>query len=333
MKILVTGGTGFVGKPLVRTLVAKGQSVTVFARQDDIDRPDGVGLIAGDICDKGLLRPAVKGIDCVFHLASCKDETDKRLWQTNVEGTKILTELCREQKVKRIIYLSHAGVLGEHFEPAHEHAAHKPQSKYDKSVAAAENIIRHCGVPYTIVRSPPILGTNKFWLDVIHAARKSSLDTGSNKFHVIHLDDAVKALFAMLTKTTANQIFHIGTKDIMTSRELIDALMKETKTKSQERSRWSKIIGNTEIEPHHAKLMKRNFALSTRKAKEILGFEPYYTTPAGIHEMVKEMNSDGLLAVSSEKKIVVKKARPEMKMKPAKTKRNFTYSYEDRKKK
>lgn len=305
MKILVTGGSGFVGKPLVKALAAKGQDVIVFGREDDADRPDNVEMITGDIREKGSLRKAMKNTDVVFHLAGCRDEDHPEMWSINVEGTKKVAELCKERKVKQLIFLSFAGVLGSHHNPATENAPQNPKTKYEKSMAAAENIIKHSGVPYTIIRAPLILGPSRHWNAVIRSILKGypQIGKGKNKLHLIHRDDVIRALISVVGKKSAiNQIFHIGSKDVMTYEEIHDFLCKKYKIQKKKRQKhfahfllrinWMKNILQNKpvgIEPHHISMMQRSYVLSTAKIKKSIGFEPQYTTLAALQETLKEL--------------------------------------------
>src|SRR3989338_2386148 len=95
-RILVTGGTGFLGKRLVQKLLNEGSEVIVFSRKLHDDLPEEVKPMLGDIRDKNALRKAFEKIDIVYHLAISLNESDPDMRDINVTGTRNVTELCKE---------------------------------------------------------------------------------------------------------------------------------------------------------------------------------------------------------------------------------------------
>ena len=117
-KILVTGGTGFIGSCLIRFLASQGCSVRALCRstsaKDDLfDLP--VKIITGDILDTHSLEQAVEGCDYVFHLAGyaknwAKDPTT--FYRVNVLGTKNVLEVAKKAGVKKVVVTSTCMTLG-----------------------------------------------------------------------------------------------------------------------------------------------------------------------------------------------------------------------------
>ncbi len=118
MRVLVTGGTGFVGSHVARLLVERGDSVRALIRRTSrIDNLAALDCepVYGDLQDAESLRQAAKGCGCVFHVAA-----DYRLWsrdprelyRSNVEGTLNLLRAAKEADVKRVVYTSTVGALG-----------------------------------------------------------------------------------------------------------------------------------------------------------------------------------------------------------------------------
>ena len=310
MKILVTGGTGFIGKPLVRGLAALGHDVTVFAREDDIDRPDNVKIALGDITKKHTLRKIFPKIDAVYHLAACNDEDDPNLTNVNVNGTQKVVEFAKEKKVKQFVFVSYGGVLGESRTPVKEHSRYAPKTKFDKSKAAAERIVKNSGLAYTIIRSPTVLGANLKWKQIFDSVKDGNpiVGKGNNKFHVVHVDDMVRILLHVLdNKKAEDHIFNIAAKDVMTYKEFHDTMRKLLRVKGQQtflstrianllsRIHWYKTaIEAKPTSPHLSRsfidMVTRDCVLSIQKAKDVLGFEPYYTTPAALDMTIRDVN-------------------------------------------
>jgi len=120
-RILVTGGSGFVGANLVTTLLDRGCQVRSFDRAPSpLPARPGLEVRRGDICDPGMVATAVDDIDTVFHTAaliellggaSVTDEYRKRSFAVNVDGTKNLVHAAQAAGVTRFVYASSNSVV------------------------------------------------------------------------------------------------------------------------------------------------------------------------------------------------------------------------------
>jgi 3beta-hydroxy-delta5-steroid dehydrogenase/steroid delta-isomerase len=120
-RILVTGGSGFVGANLVTTLLDRGYQVRSFDRAPSpLPARPRLEVLQGDICGPGVVATAVDGIDTVFHTAaliellggvSVTDEYRKRSFAVNVDGTKNLVHAAQAAGVKRFVYTSSNSVV------------------------------------------------------------------------------------------------------------------------------------------------------------------------------------------------------------------------------
>ena len=108
MKVLVTGGTGFLGRHLATRLVRQGDNVRVLARKtSSIDHlPQGVEIVYGDLKDKASLEMAVKGADVVYHTAAAMRGSLQEYEQSTVNGTARMLELALQTGVKRFVHIS-----------------------------------------------------------------------------------------------------------------------------------------------------------------------------------------------------------------------------------
>ncbi|HEY9617578.1 MAG TPA: Gfo/Idh/MocA family oxidoreductase, partial [Microcoleaceae cyanobacterium] len=108
--VLVTGGTGFIGRALVRKLREDGYGVRILSRDPGSCPPDilklGVELAKGDIGDAKSMETAMQGIEYVYHLAKGSGKTWSDYLKSDVEPTRQLAELCLQYKVKRFFYAS-----------------------------------------------------------------------------------------------------------------------------------------------------------------------------------------------------------------------------------
>ena len=118
MKVLVTGGTGFVGSHVARQLAAEGHTVRALHRATSkLDALDGVPFESapGDILDADSLRAACAGCDWVFHVAAVSSywrSSPDAIFEANVRGTKQVLAAAREAGVKRVVFTSSAAAVG-----------------------------------------------------------------------------------------------------------------------------------------------------------------------------------------------------------------------------
>jgi UDP-glucose 4-epimerase len=152
MKLLITGGAGFVGTNLIAHLVrCRGHDITVIDNES-LGRRDyvaefGVHFIKGDILDGDTLRDAMSGQDAVIHLAADTRVMDsiadpQHNFRTNVLGTFNVLSAARVCGVKTIVNASTGGaILGEAEAPVHEEMAPRPISPYGASKLAAEGYV------------------------------------------------------------------------------------------------------------------------------------------------------------------------------------------------
>jgi dihydroflavonol-4-reductase len=114
VKILVTGATGFLGKPLVDRLAAAGHSVRALARAKSGALPQTVELVLGDIKERDCLRRALAGVEVVYHLAgrvSFDPKDGRQMYELHVDGTRQLLHEAKEANVRRIILASTSGTI------------------------------------------------------------------------------------------------------------------------------------------------------------------------------------------------------------------------------
>jgi len=145
MNILVTGASGFIGRPTVARLVAAGHHVRRLVRRDDGVRGERVSTVIGDMTDATSLAAACAGVDLVVHLAARKsDEPDSRA--VNVEGARNLTHAARTTGARAIIHISTASVKITN------------RGIYAATKKEAEEILNASGIPTTTLRPSLVYG-------------------------------------------------------------------------------------------------------------------------------------------------------------------------------
>jgi 2-alkyl-3-oxoalkanoate reductase len=145
MKILVTGGGGFLGKAIVKRLLERGDRVRSFSRGHYPElRVLGIDIQRGDLADKKAVITAVEGCDAVFHVAAKPGIWGpyRSYYETNVTGTENIIEGCRKTGVSRLIYTSSPSVVfgGGSMEGVNESAPYPKNylTHYPKTKAMAE---------------------------------------------------------------------------------------------------------------------------------------------------------------------------------------------------
>ncbi len=147
MRILITGGAGFIGSNLAKRLLAAGHAITII---DDLSSgkqemiPEGASVIAGNVTDPTLIKKAMEGKDAAVHLAAMISvlETIKNpaeAERVNVQGSLNVLEAAREAKVKKAVLASSAAVYGfTPRTPTKETERPKPGSPYAATKLAME---------------------------------------------------------------------------------------------------------------------------------------------------------------------------------------------------
>lgn len=177
-KAFVTGGTGFIGRSLVRQLARRGYEVHALARSQrgaETLRELGAQVIPGDVTDRESMRPGMRGSDVVFHLAGIYDyspEAKAQCAAINVEGTRNVLGLAHELGVPRIIHTSSLAVFGDTRGelPDETHRNDRPflteydRTKWQAHYEVAEPLIRQ-GAPIIIVMPGAVYGPgDESWL-------------------------------------------------------------------------------------------------------------------------------------------------------------------------
>lgn len=236
MRVLVTGGAGFIGSHVVDRLVAHGHSVTVLdnlstGRRENI--ADGVNMILSDVTDPYLARTlARRKFDAVIHHAAQvsvpRSLADPRFdAQVNLVGTMNLLEYAIQSRVSRFILASSAAVYGNpRSVPIAEDAPTRPLSPYAMSKLAAEQYLRetarHTDLQVVILRYANVYGPRQS----IHGepgvvcAMINQIVTrmpviihgdGQQKRDFVYVSDVAKANLLALRKDTPCGMYNVGT--------------------------------------------------------------------------------------------------------------------------
>lgn len=302
MRILVTGGAGFIGSHFVRSLLGGQYPGYEHCRVTVIDRLTYAGgrdnlpeshprltFVQGDICDSRLLAELMPGHDALVHFAA-ESHVDRSvadaepfMW-ANVIGTHRLLEQCRRHGVERVVHVSTDEVYGSIDEGSwSESFPMEPNNPYAASKAASDCLARShhrsFGLDLSITRCSNNYGPRqhpekiipKFVTRMLRGMDLTVHGDGSAVREWIHVDDHCRGILLVLGKGRPGEIYNIGGGVELTNLELTRTLLE---------------LGNADWDtvryvPDRV-AQDRRYSLDHRKINEELGFQPEIDFRAGL---------------------------------------------------
>ena len=310
-KILVLGGTGFIGKELVKSLVEAGHSVRLVTRsiQHGILRVENlpVDLIEGELNDLDFMNEALNGIDVVYHLARSYGKNWQEYYNNDVLVTKNIANLSLKRNIRRFIY---TGTIDSYYsgdpnEIINSETQLDPlihmRNHYARAKAETEYVLMQMhktyDLPIVILRPGIVIGKgcppSHLGIGMFHSDSKVQFwGNGKNKLPLVLVDDVAKALFLSLDKPDIEgQSFLITDSPLISAREYVDHLSKfiGLDIRSSPVPIWKYFLSDFFKEsikhmirhPNRRKPRYRDWKSRTHKAtydntmaKETLGWEP-----------------------------------------------------------
>lgn len=285
MKILVTGGSGFIGSNLVDALLKGGHEVTNY---DVSVSPykSGAVQVKDDILDREALLSATKGVDVIYHLAAQANvdfmfKSPVFSVQNNIMGTMNVLDAARANGCKRVIFAStdwvYSGCKDENVDEETKlyppHAGHI----YTSSKIAAEMLMQDCqglyGVDYTIMRygipfgprGKPTTVTPIFLRKALRGEPLTIKGKGDQFRQFIYIEDLVAGNVLCMHENARNQIINLNGREKVSINMVAECLNEIFENKLS--------IQHTEARPGD---YKGKF-VSSEKAKKLLGWEPRHT--------------------------------------------------------
>lgn len=214
MKVLLTGGSGFLGSYVAEQLAAEGHTVRALVRPRSdkavLSKLPGVEFAPGAIEDRASLTPAVDGVDAIVHVAGIvKARKPADFFEVNAQGTRNLLDAALARGgLRRFVYVSSLAAVGPSNDgtPVPENAEPRPVTHYGRSKLEAEKAVLAAGdrMPVTVIRPPMIYGprdreTLAFFTSVRNGVLPMTGD-GSNTLSVIYVADCASAVVSACMK-------------------------------------------------------------------------------------------------------------------------------------
>lgn len=327
MKILVTGGTGFTGKALVRRLLDDGHQVVALDFQEGLKTQElrdwGAEVVIGTVTDKEVVDRCMTGVEVVHHLAAAFRQLNvpnSYYWDVNVEGTRNVLEAARREKVKKFVYCSTCGVHGNvDNPPGNEESPINAADYYQQTKYEAEPIVKEYqqkGMETTILRPAAIYGPGdpeRFFMIFkrVNKGMFPMFGNGKTLYHPLYIDHLVDAhVLAQEPGKGVGEAYLIADEEYIE----IETLVQKTAAALKVDVKIPRfpvtpviIVGHIcekvckpfkitpPIFPRRVDWYRQNRAFSIDKAKRDLGYAPHISIDEGLRRTAAWYREEGYL--------------------------------------
>jgi len=234
MKVLVTGGSGFLGINMIRYLFSKGVTDIISLDLVDFDYPekDKITEVKGDIRDAETVKKVMRDVNWIIHCAAALPlYTKEEIFSTDIDGTRLLLKEAQTNKVERFIHVSSTAVYGI---PDHHPLFEDDQligvGPYGEAKILAEEVgleYRDKGMCVPIIRPKSFIGPERLGVFAIFyewaqdGKNFPMIGRGSNRYQLLDVEDLCESIYLTLTldKDKVNDTFNIGAKEFTTMKE------------------------------------------------------------------------------------------------------------------
>lgn len=240
MRILITGGSGFLGINLIRYLLNKGKNdiISLDLVEFDYSEKDRIKAVVGDIRHRETVKEVMEGVTFVIHCAAALPLYSKEeIFSTDYEGTKIVLEEAFKNNIDRFVHLSSTAVYGipDHH-PIYEDDRLTGVGPYGEAKILAEKTcleFRKRGMCIPIIRPKSFIGPERLGVFAIFYEWAKDgrnfpiIGNGKNRYQLLDVYDLCEAIYLCLTldKEIVNDTFNIGAKEFRTMKEDYQAVM------------------------------------------------------------------------------------------------------------
>ena len=245
MKILVTGGSGFIGSHVVDVLIAHGHEPRIFdIVPSPYDAAQEVETVVGDLLDLEVLRGAARGCDAVIHLAAVSDVNEvvrdpSRAELVNARGTEVMLEAALLEKISRVLYAStvwvYGGAAGEEpldedtslVAPAHFYTATKLAGElfchsFDELYGLGQTILRF-GIPYgPRARASTVVA--QFVARALAGEPLTVTGDGAQTRQFVYVQDLAEGVVAALDPVAAGRAYNLVGSEQVSVRQIAETV-------------------------------------------------------------------------------------------------------------
>jgi dTDP-glucose 4,6-dehydratase len=305
VKILITGGAGFIGSNFIRMVLSNAPDYEVvnfdkltyagnLANLESVVENPLYRFVKGDIADHAVVTQAMQGCSAVVHFAA-ESHVDRSIYEpspvieTNINGTFALLQAARKLQLPRFLHISTDEVYGD-LEPgaeAGEESLLNPSSPYSASKASADLLVRAYvrtfNFPAMIIRASNNYGPYQFPekflpLLITNALEDKSLPIygdGCQQRNWLHVEDHCRGILAVLERGRIGEVYNIGGKDVLENLDLARRLLRSL-------GKPESLIQHVTDRPGH----DRRYALSSRKITSELHWQPVVSLDDGLAQTV-----------------------------------------------
>ncbi len=225
MRIFITGGTGFVGRRLIRDLLDRGHEPVVLCRAGSEEKLETlsqkVRAVIGGLHDREAILAGIDGTDAVVYLAGILREfprTGSTFKSVHVEGVRLLSECALSRGVQRFIHMSALG--------AHSRAL----SRYHQSKYEGEDLVRRSDLVYTIFRPSVIFGPGDAFVNLLAGMISRTpivpvVGSGRYKMQPVALENVTAAIVESLANPKAlYKTYPMGGPEALSYNEILDTI-------------------------------------------------------------------------------------------------------------
>ena len=223
MRVLVSGGTGYVGAEVVASLASAGHSLRVLVHAHQPTLPEAVEAVPGDISDAASLEAAAAGCDAIVNLVAILDGPDAAFEAVNAGGPRNVVAAARANGIRRVVHMSALGVTAEH----------APLTRYWGSKYAGKQAVTSSDLDWTVLEPSFVFGRGggalKAFESLIRMPLAPVIGNGRYRHQPVWAGDVATAFVRALERPqTSGKVIPLGGPQVFTFDELLDELARVT---------------------------------------------------------------------------------------------------------